>query len=80
MGPMQWLGRTAMGVSCRLRGEHDWFPNAQSEFLCLKDHCLRCHESRVRPPTGMCMNGHPMAGHYDADGNPRPVGWCLAPC
>jgi hypothetical protein len=76
---MERLGRTVMGLLCRLRGEHDWFPNRESEFLCLRDVCLRCTASRVRHPTGMCMYGHPMAWHFDAAGTQQPVGDCPSP-
>ena len=61
---------------CRRKG-HQWFPDAPvSEYLCLVDVCLRCGDIDIKKPWGMCLGGHPLADHYDDDGNQQPALGC----
>lgn len=65
---------------CRRKG-HDWFLNhRQSEFIVLVDLCLRCREKRFTMPYGECLNGHPLADHWDPEtGAQRFVPTCAGP-
>lgn len=64
---------------CR-RGRHDWFPGVEPrEFLAGLAICLGCRERLVVLPYGTCLTGHPLAEHYDAEGNVRPAGSCPRP-
>lgn len=81
-------GRTAMAfkrVPDRARRPvfhrtHEWFPDLPaSEFLPVRDVCLKCTAERYRPPWGECLGGHPLADHYDGTGEAREVEGCLGP-
>lgn len=63
------------------RHKHDWFPdlNPPMEFIPTIDICLRswCKARRVNLPWGQCLGGHPIAEHYDAEGELIPHALCL---
>jgi hypothetical protein len=70
---------------CERKG-HDWFPNlGQREFTSVTDICMRCTESRLLLPYGICLGKsskskfHPLSEHYDADGYPIVVEGCSGP-
>lgn len=75
---MSWLAARI----CR-RKDHDWLlghalddggvthppPGKRgAEFIPVDDICLRCGARAVTLPWGQCLNGHPLAEHYDDAG------------
>lgn len=59
------------------RTQHDWFPPPRSsEFLPVKSTCLRCRTTMTNLPHGECLGGHPLADHYDRDGERVPFVGC----
>lgn len=66
---------------CRRKG-HDWLlghalregvstPPAGTrgaEFIPVLDLCLRCGAKETTLPWGWCLGDHPLAEHYDAEG------------
>ena len=64
---------------CAKRG-HDLFPGeAAREFLPVLNVCLRCKARVAVLPYGLCLGGHPLADHYDADGMPVQLAACAGP-
>ena len=63
---------------CRRKG-HDWLLSRAAnyspsrpgaEFIPVDDICLRCGARRTTLPWGWCLGDHPIAEHYDPEGNP----------
>lgn len=62
------------------RYQHEWFPGyGHREFIPTTQICLRCHDERTLLPWGQCLGGHPIAQHYDQDGQPFELPNCPRP-
>jgi hypothetical protein len=74
---MTWFARWRRCV----RKGHDWFPNiGPSPFIPMTDICLRCRTHRTMLPWGTCVNhDHPLADHYDGEGNLVQLANCPGP-
>lgn len=75
-----WTWEARWGNVCRRRG-HDWLLDGEipPQFLPRTDFCLRCGTRRVALPIERCLAGHPLAEHYDAEGNPVEHPTCKGP-
>lgn len=64
---------------CDRKG-HDWFPDTDPrEFVPIIAVCLCCQATRTLLPYGQCLSGHPLAEHYDDDGQLIPHAACPGP-
>lgn len=59
---------------------HDWFPGDEPrEFIPVPVVCLRCQRKKTVLPWGDCLTGHPIAEHYDKDGELIERAGCAGP-
>lgn len=50
------------------RNGHRWLLGVSREFIPVHDFCVHCKARTVWLPWGMCLGGHRIAEHYDANG------------
>lgn len=59
---------------------HKWMPDdGPREFIPVLNICFRCSQVDVRLPTGECLGRHPIAEHYDMNGQIIPHPTCPGP-